>query len=395
MVPNGWLKHKFYEIVKDTQLGTTERHKGDICNNPIPLLKMGNLTWGGFNLNSVELLPREKLDSTLLLKKGDFLFNTRNTPELVGKSAVWNSELPEAVFDNNINRITFKNGIDPFYIVAYLNNGRGKAIINSLPAGSTSVAAIYWKDLKNVQITIPPPPEQRKIAKILSTWDQAIATTERLIATSQQQKKALMQQLLTGKKRLVNPETGISFSGEWHHAELNALLDYMQPTPYLVDSTDYDDSYSTPVLTAGKSFILGYTNEEHGIYREKLPVIIFDDFTTDSKFVDFAFKAKSSAMKILSARKGVSIKYVFEAMNMINFKIGGHQRHWISIFSNLVIPVPNIDEQQKIASVLTAADQEIELLEAKLAHLKDEKKALMQQLLTGKRRVNVDAAEVA
>ena len=61
MVPNGWLKHKFYEIVKDTQLGTTERHKGDICNNPIPLLKMGNLTWGGFNLNSVELLPREKI----------------------------------------------------------------------------------------------------------------------------------------------------------------------------------------------------------------------------------------------------------------------------------------------------------------------------------------------
>ncbi len=327
-----------------------------------------------------------------ILKPNDIVMvNTGNTSGYVYKAK-------EGVLCNNAFKISVKankkNTLDNGYLWVYLMSDARERMLKRLfnPAGQPHVG---HKNVARLAINIPPLTEQRKIAKILSTWDKAIATTERLIATSQQQKKALMQQLLTGKKRLVNPETGISFSGEWHHAELNALLDYMQPTPYLVDSTDYDDSYSTPVLTAGKSFILGYTNEEHGIYREKLPVIIFDDFTTDSKFVDFAFKAKSSAMKILSARKGVSIKYVFEAMNMINFKIGGHQRHWISIFSNLVIPVPNIDEQQKIASVLTAADQEIELLEAKLAHLKDEKKALMQQLLTGKRRVNVDAAEVA
>ncbi|KOE07840.1 restriction endonuclease subunit S [Vibrio alginolyticus] len=232
--------------------------------------------------------------------------------------------------------------------------------------------------------------EEDKIAKILSTWDKAIAATAKLIETSKQQKKALMQQLLTGKKRLVNPETGKVFEGEWKKVELGELLDYKQPTPYLVKSTEYSSEYSTPVLTAGKTFILGYSNEDFGIFSEELPAIIFDDFTTASKFVDFPFKAKSSAMKILIAKEGVSIKYVYEAMQVLNYPVGGHQRHWISIFANLVIGLPEPEEQQKIASVFTAADKEIEVLEAKLDHLKDEKKALMQQLLTGKRRVTLE-----
>jgi type I restriction enzyme S subunit len=245
-------------------------------------------------------------------------------------------------------------------------------------------------DVLDCPINTPPLPEQRKIAQILSTWDKAIATTEKLIETSKQQKKALMQQLLTGKKRLVNPDTGKAFEGDWKKVELGKLLDYKQPTPYLVKSTEYSNEYPTPVLTAGKTFILGYSNEDFGILREALPVIIFDDFTTASKFVDFPFKAKSSAMKILIAKDGVSIKYVYEAMQVLNYPVGGHQRHWISIFANLVIGLPEPEEQQKIASVLTASDKEIELLESKLAHLKQEKKALMQQLLTGKRRVKVD-----
>lgn len=204
-----------------------------------------------------------------------------------------------------------------------------------------------------------------------------------------------MQQLLTGKKRLLNAETGMVFEGEWKKIELGKLLDYKQPTPHLVKSTEYSDSYQTPVLTAGKTFILGYTNENFGIFSENLPVMIFDHFTTASKFVQFPFKAKSSAMKILVAKDGVSIKYVFEAMQILNYPIGGHQRHWISIFANLVIGLPCAAEQQAIASVLTAADKEIELLDAKLAHLKQEKKALMQQLLTGKKRVKLDKSEAA
>lgn len=95
-------------------------------------------------------------------------------------------------------------------------------------------------------------------------------------------------------------------------------------------------------------------------------------------------------MKILTAKKGVSIKYVFEAMQLLNFAVGGHQRHWISIYSNMVIPVPEKKEQQKIAQILSAADNEMETLKRQLEHLQQEKKALMQQLLTGKRRVLVN-----
>ena len=190
-----------------------------------------------------------------------------------------------------------------------------------------------------------------------------------------------MQQLLTRKKRFAG------FEREWHRVELGSLLDYKQPTPYLVESTAYHDEYQTPVLTAGKTFILGYTNETFGIYQEELPVIIFDDFTTDSKYVDFPFKAKSSAMKILTAKQGVSIKYIFEAMQILDYAVGGHQRHWISIFSNLVIALPSINEQQKIATVLSVADTEIETHQKQLAALKEQKKGLMQQLLTGKKRV--------
>lgn len=243
--------------------------------------------------------------------------------------------------------------------------------------------------LEKIPVLIPPVKEQQKIAQILSTWDKAITSTEQLLANSQKQKRALMQQLLTGKKRL-SDKSGVRFSGDWKRVELGDLLDYQQPTLYLVESTEYSNEFSTPVLTAGKTFILGYTDEESGIFSEKLPAIIFDDFTTDSKFVDFPFKAKSSAMKILTAKKGVSIKYAYEAMQLLDFAVGGHQRHWISIYSRLVIPFPGKDEQQKIAAVLSNADQEITALQQKIAALEQEKKALMQQLLSGKRRVKLN-----
>jgi type I restriction enzyme S subunit len=190
-----------------------------------------------------------------------------------------------------------------------------------------------------------------------------------------------MQQLLTGKKRLKG------FEGTWQTVELVDILDYEQPTPYLVNSTLYDNKYSIPVLTAGKTFILGYTNENRGIYHKQLPVIIFDDFTTDIKFVDFPFKAKSSAMKILLPKENVNITFVYAAMQQIKYAIGGHERHWISKYSYLIISLPPIEEQTAIAEVLSAADKEINLAKKKLVGLKEQKKGLMQMLLTGKKRV--------
>lgn len=133
----------------------------------------------------------------------------------------------------------------------------------------------------------------------------------------------------------------------WAVCRLEQIVDYEQPTAYIVESTAYDDSYSTPVLTAGKSFIIGYINEEKGIYSN-LPCIIFDDFTTDSKLVDFPFKVKSSAMKILKIHKDVEIDYVAMFMSITRLVGNTHKRYWISEYSKLEMPLPPKAEQQRI-----------------------------------------------
>ena len=137
---------------------------------------------------------------------------------------------------------------------------------------------------------------------------------------------------------------------------LGELLAYEQPTKYLVSSKDYDDSYPTPVLTAGKTFILGYTNETEGIYpaSEEEPVIIFDDFTTAFKWVEFPFKAKSSAMKMLTLKSGTNslFKYVYYAMQCIVYNSSDHARQWISKYSNIEVPVPPVEIQEAIVEIL-------------------------------------------
>ncbi|HEN3276749.1 TPA: restriction endonuclease subunit S [Yersinia enterocolitica] len=388
MVPEGW-KHGFVKDLANTVMGYAFKST-DFVPDGIPLLRMGNLYQNMLDLErNPVFLPKRYLSdfSRFIVRPGDLVMSMTGT---MGKRDYgFTVQIPDSVPELLLNQRVMKFEPKKDACLEYLLNlFRSEIFLNYLYSfpGGTKQANLSAKQVQVLPVLIPPKAEQKKIAKILSTWDKAITTTEQLLTNSHQQKKVLRQQLLTGKKRF--PE----FNGKWERRELGKLLEYKQPTLYLVSSTDYNDDYEIPVLTAGKTFILGYTNELEGIYREKLPVIIFDDFTTDSKFVDFPFKAKSSAMKILTARDGVSIKYVFEAMQMLDFKIGGHQRHWISIFSNQVIAIPEIAEQRKIASALSCVDGEIEILKQKLNHLKQEKKALMQQLLTGKRRVKVDAA---
>jgi type I restriction enzyme M protein len=139
----------------------------------------------------------------------------------------------------------------------------------------------------------------------------------------------------------------------WPMVELEKIVDYEQPTKYIVESVDYDNNYKTPVLTAGKSFILGYTNEVTGVYSNPLPVIIFDDFTTAIKYVDFPFKVKSSAMKLLHVKRDVALpKYVFMAMKGISFIPGEHKRYWISQYSKFKIPLPPLEIQEQIVAEL-------------------------------------------
>ncbi|RVZ60276.1 restriction endonuclease subunit S [Helicobacter pylori] len=140
--------------------------------------------------------------------------------------------------------------------------------------------------------------------------------------------------------------------------KLGEVLEYDQPNKYCVTSKEFDKSYPTPVLTAGKTFILGYTNEKDNIYQasKSSPVIIFDDFTTATQWVDFPFKVKSSAMKILfSKNPTINIRFIFFYMQTIPYNIGGeHARHWISRYSQLEVPIPPLEIQQEIVKILDA-----------------------------------------
>ena len=149
----------------------------------------------------------------------------------------------------------------------------------------------------------------------------------------------------------INPQAEQMYEEElpkgWTYCKLEDVVDYEQPTNYIVHSTNYSDAYSIPVLTAGKSFIIGYTNEHENVYT-KLPCIIFDDFTTNSKFVDFQFKVKSSAMKILQVRAAAEVKYVAMFMSITRLIGDTHKRYWISEYSKIKIPLPPLAEQKRI-----------------------------------------------
>ncbi len=177
---------------------------------------------------------------------------------------------------------------------------------------------------------------------------------------------------------------------EWK--ELCDFLNFEQPTPYLVKSTEYDNSYKTPVLTAGQSLLLGYTNETDGIYEadKDNPCIIFDDFTTSFHWIDFPFKVKSSAMKMLKPKKNTIFRYVYYAMQQIQFVPQQHQRHWISKYSHFTIPIPSIEEQNRIVGILDTFTDSIENLKQQIAQRRKQYEHYRDQLLDLEGKPNED-----
>ena len=151
--------------------------------------------------------------------------------------------------------------------------------------------------------------------------------------------------------------------------KLEEFISYEQPAKYIVDSDQYDDSYETPVLTAGKSFILGYTDEKNNIF-DNLPVIIFDDFTTSVQFVDFPFKVKSSAMKLLKNTEQADIKYCYYLLKFLQHTPENHKRQWLSATSQNIVELPTIEKQKnivmkldKILEVIDNQNKQLELLD--------------------------------
>lgn len=174
------------------------------------------------------------------------------------------------------------------------------------------------------------------------------------------------------------------FTEPWEQRKLSDVYGYEQPQPFIVSSTEYDSQGEIPVLTAGKSFILGYTREKSGVRDASVfnPVVIFDDFTTSAHFVDFPFKVKSSAMKILSLKNQGDNPYLaVHALQAVRYKPETHERHWISIFSELRVRLPRASvEQDAIGVILRNLDRLIALHQRKLDRLKSVKKSLLEKM---------------
>lgn len=336
--------------------------------------EIGDSKYLSYSLKTISKLGLHA-SSACLLPPGTILLTTRAS---IGLSAILQKAgTTNQGFQSVIVYDSYDNEFVYYLLQQYID------VMYSLASGSTFLE-ISKKKLSLINVACPVNcSEQQAIAEALSDIDGLIAALDKKIAKKRLIKQGAMSQLLTGKKRLPG------FSAPWVEKKLGEILDYEQPQPYLVVSTDYVDS-GFPVLTAGKSLILGYTTEQFGIYN-KLPVIIFDDFTTDSKYISYPFKVKSSAMKMLTLKNNdYDLRLVYELMQQIDFPLKDHQRYWISEYSQLTISLPkDREEQTAIAEILTDMDKEIDDLEAQRDKYHLLKSGMMQKLLTGQIRLKI------
>lgn len=375
-----------YQDVGFSELGKIKiglTHKPDYIDSGIPFLSSKNISNGYIDFKDINYISEEKFlsmpDSTKP-KVGDILF-TRVGSNL-GNPIIVKEDVEFGIFVS-LGFFRVNRRADNKYVRYWMDSDLfWKQVEQKVAGGAKMNLNSTW--LKEFRLAIPTnKKEQQKIANCLSSLDNLITAETEKLDLLKDHKKGLLQQLFP-KQGETKPQfrfKEFQNDGDWIPTTLEKCLDYLQPTPYLVESTDYDDKFETPVLTAGKTFVLGYTDEKEGIFNENLPVIIFDDFTTASKFVDFSFKVKSSAMKILLAKDDNDIKFMFEAIQNLKFEVSTHKRHWISVYSKLKILKPkDPKEQQRIAKCLSSVDTLIEKQTLRIEQLQHHKKGLLQQL---------------
>ena len=225
------------------------------------------------------------------------------------------------------------------------------------------------EQIKKYQLSIPSKNEQCKITDLLSKLDQRISTQIRVIEDLQTLKKAIRKQMFS--ELLLDNAPNL---------QIKDVLEYEQPTKYLVSNTEYSDDITLiPVLTANKAFVLGYTDDTDGIYSQGKCIII-DDFTLDCKLVDFPFKVKSSAIKILTAKRGTNIRYLYEYLKFLDLDTSEHKRHYIAEIEPLEIVIPNMSITNGIANTLELMDKRIGLAENMLFQYRQQKQYLLQQM---------------
>ena len=275
----------------------------------------------------------------------------------IGNLAFYSGE--KIVLGKSAAYLNIKSKINREFIYYSLQSQNVKKQFSNGLTGST-IGNLGLDSIRNTHIPLPILDEQLAISSALSDVDKLINKLDQLIEKKRYLKKSVMYKLLTGQIRLPG------FTKKWHDKTFEDLLIYEQPTSYIVQSSNYNEAFKTPVLTAGKSFILGFTNEKKGIFK-KYPVIIFDDFTTSSKYIDFEFKVKSSAIKILHPKNSyINLKFVHQIMEINNFSIVEHKRHWISEYQKIKIQIPELKEQNAIETVISTMESEINSLSAKL-----------------------------
>ena len=249
---------------------------------------------------------------------------------------------------------------------------------------STGVPSLTSTTIHEIQRYFPSKPEQTHLGNFFRRLDSQIAESRAVLEKSRQLKKAMLAKMFPANGEKIPKIRFKGFEGEWKHKKLGSLLNYEQPTKYIVNSTDYDDGFETPVLTAGQSFILGYTNEIEGIKEAtpENPIIIFDDFITSSHYVSFPFKIKSSAMKLLSvSNTDLNPVFVFNALKNIKYTPTSHERHWISTFSKFDVMLPEKNEQTAIGNFFRQLDETITLQSAEVEKLNQLKKGLLAVML--------------
>jgi type I restriction enzyme S subunit len=364
-IPSGWQQVVLGDICKvnqGLQIPISERFSTPESNGKL------YITTQFLNGKSEAEYICDYTDSVVCKKEDILMTRTGNSGIVVtGVEGVFHNNFFKVKPNKNVNsKLLIYNLVSPYIQYKLLKL-----------AGASTIPDLNHGDFYSIDLLLPPISEQNRIVSVLETWDNTIEKISKKIEVKKQIKKGLMQDLLTGKKRLKG------FSTNWKTFEIGDLLNYEQPTKYIVNSTNYSKKNLTPVLTANKGFVLGYTDEIEGIYKS-VPVIIFDDFTMDNKFVDFPFKVKSSAIKILTPKsKSVNLKFIFEKIQLIDVTIGEHRRHYLSEYQYLTIDVPDIREQDAIEKILSIADIEIKTLENKLKILKEQKRYLLNNLITG------------
>lgn len=283
----------------------------------------------------------------------------------------------------DLNVITTNDEIDPAFLALSISNGKTHRDLTKLAQGK-SVVHIHNSDIQSVGLRFPDKIEQEKISGFLVNLDGLIRIHqheyEKLVAL----KAACLDKMFPKNGSKVPEIRFAGFSEDWEPRKLSDIFKYEQPQQYIVNRTEYDNSYDIPVLTAGKSFILGYTNESFGIKNAspESPVIIFDDFTTSSHCVEFSFKVKSSAMKLLTLNKqSDNIYCAFNVLQNVGYVPVNHERHWISIFSEFNVLMPKSPEEQgKIGSYFKNIDNLISLQQREVEKLKQLKHSMLHNM---------------